>query len=98
MMVPAHALSRLLAVQPVLDAVERDQAAPRAAFDRLIIGQAVTGQVKSQTNGLSLVTIEGQTVAMRLPYPVKTGDPLKPLTPTLSTKYPSTSLRFVVGC
>ena len=76
-MVPAHALSRLLAVQPVLDAVERDQAAPRAAFDRLIIGQAVTGQVKSQTNGLSLVTIEGQTVAMRLPYPVKTGDPLK---------------------
>lgn len=77
MMVPAYALSRLLAVQPVLDAVERDQAAPRAAFDRLVIGQSVTGQVKSQINGLSLVTIEGQTVAMRLPYPVKTGDPLK---------------------
>lgn len=76
-MVPAQALSRLLAAQPVLDAVERDQAAPRAAFDRLVIGQAVTGQVKSQTNGLSLVTIEGQTVAMRLPYPVKTGDPIK---------------------
>lgn len=76
-MVPTQALSRLLAVRPLLDAVERDQAAPRAAFDRLIIGQTVTGQVKSQTNGLSLVTIEGQTVAMRLPYPVKTGDSLK---------------------
>ena len=77
MMVPAQALSRLLAIQPILDAVERDQAAPRAAFDRLVIGQSVTGQVKSQLNGLSLVTIEGQTVAMRLPYSVKTGDPLK---------------------
>lgn len=76
-MVPAQLLSRLLAIQPVLDAVERDQAAPRATFDRLIIGQAVTGQVKSQTNGVSLVAIEGETVAMRLPYPVKTGDPLK---------------------
>lgn len=76
-MVPAQVLSRLLAVQPVLDAVERDQAAPRAAFDRLVIGQAVTGQVKSQTNGVSLVAIEGETVAMRLPYPVKTGEPLK---------------------
>ena len=76
-MVPVQVLSRLLAVQPLLDAVERDQATPRAAFDRLIVGQTVTGQVKSQTNGISLVTIEGQTVAMRLPYPVKTGDPLK---------------------
>lgn len=75
-MLPAQALSRLLAVQPVLDAVERDHAAPRV-FDRLMIGQSVTGQVKSQSNGLSLVTIEGQTVAMRLPYTVKTGDPLK---------------------
>lgn len=76
-MVPAQALSRLLAIQPVLDAVERDQAAPRATFDRLIIGQAVTGQIKSQIKGITLVTIEGQTVAMRLPFPVKTGDPLK---------------------
>lgn len=76
-MVPAQALSRLLAAQPLQDAVERDQAAPRAAFDRLVIGQTVTGQVRSQTNGLTQVTIDGQTVAMRLPYPVKTGDLLK---------------------
>lgn len=77
MMLPAQSLSRLLAVQPVLDAVERDQATSRATFDRLVIGQSVTGQVKSQINGLSLVTIEGQTVAMRLPYPVNTGDRLQ---------------------
>lgn len=76
-MIPAQALSRLLAVQPVLDAVERDQAAPRAAFDRLVIGQPVTGQVTSQRNGVSWVTIDGQTVAMRLPHDVKPGDPLK---------------------
>lgn len=76
-MVPAPVLSRLLAIQPMLDAVERDQTAPRATFDRLIIGQAVTGQVKSQAKDISLVTIEGQTVAMRLPYPVRTGDHLK---------------------
>jgi hypothetical protein len=76
-MVPAPALSRLLAVQPLLDAVERDQAAPRATFDRLVIGQLVIGEVKSQAKEIALVIIEGQTVAMRLPYPVRTGDHLK---------------------
>jgi hypothetical protein len=76
-MVPAQALSRVLAVQPVLDAVERDQAAPRAAFDHLTIGQLVTGIVKSQSKGTTLVTIDGQTVAMRLPRTVQTGETLK---------------------
>ena len=76
-MVPAQALSRVLAVQPVLDAVERDQAAPRAAFDHLTIGQLVTGIVKSQSKGTTLVTIDGQTVAMRLPRAVQTGETLK---------------------
>ena len=74
---PAQVLSHILAVQPVLDAIERDQAAPRAAFDRLVIGQAVTGLVKNQAKGLALVIIDGQTVAMRLPRPVETGDTLK---------------------
>ena len=76
-MLPPGVLSQILAVQPVLDAVERDQAAPRAAFDHLLIGQAVTGTVKGQSKGVTLVSIEGQTVAMRLPHPVATGDTLK---------------------
>ncbi len=41
-MLPAQVLSRILAVQPVLDAIERDQAAPRAAFEHLTIGQTVS--------------------------------------------------------
>lgn len=76
-MLPSHVLTQILAVQPVLDAVERDKAAPRATFEHLLIGQAVTGRVKGQSKGLTLVSIEGQTVAMRLPHPVATGDTLK---------------------
>lgn len=76
-MLPTEVLNRILAVQPVLDAIGRDQAAPRTAFEHLLIGQAVTGQVKGQSKGLTLVSIEGQTVAMRLPHPVETGDTLK---------------------
>lgn len=76
-MYPALALSRILAVQPVLDAVERDQAAPRAAFEHLTIGQSLTGQVKSQAKGITLVEIEGQTVAMRLPHLAEVGDKLR---------------------
>src|SRR5512143_2916433 len=76
-MVPAQVLSRILAVQPVLDALERDQAAPRTAFEHLAIGQAVTGLVKSQVKDISLVLIDGHTVAMRLPRRVETGDTLK---------------------
>jgi hypothetical protein len=74
---PAQALSRILAVQPVLDAIERDQAAPRAAFEHLAIGQSLAGQVKSQTKGVALVEIEGQTVAMRLPHQAAPGDTLR---------------------
>ncbi|MHB1084180.1 MAG: flagellar hook-length control protein FliK [Thiobacillus sp.] len=76
-MYPAPALSQVLAVQPVLDAVKRDQAAPRAAFGHLKIGQILTGLVKSQANGISHVVIDGQTVAMRLPNPVAIGDTLR---------------------
>jgi len=76
-MLPTEVLNRILAVQPVLDAVGRDHAAPRLPFEHLLIGQAVTGQVKGQSKGLTLVSIDGQTVAMRLPHPVETGDTLK---------------------
>jgi hypothetical protein len=76
-MYPAQALSRILAVQPVLDAVERDQAAPRAAFEHLSIGQTLTGQVKSLAKGITLVDIAGQTVALRLPHPAAPGDTLR---------------------
>lgn len=70
-------LSGLLGIQPVLNATERDQAAPRAAFDQLTIGQTLTGLVKSQAKGISMVEVEGQTVAMRLPHPAAAGDTLK---------------------
>lgn len=73
---PARQLSGLVAVQPVRNVTERDQAAPRAAFDQLKIGQTLTGLVLSQAKGVSLVEIEGQTVAMRLPHPAAPGDAL----------------------
>jgi hypothetical protein len=76
-MYPAQALSRILAAQPLLDAVERDQAAPRAAFEHLTIGQSLSGQVKSQAKGITLVEIAGQTVALRLPHPAAPGDTLR---------------------
>ena len=76
-MYPAQALSRILAVQPVLDAIERDQATPRAAFEHLSLGQTLTGQIKSLTKGVALVEIDGQTVAMRLPHPATAGDTLR---------------------
>jgi hypothetical protein len=76
-MYPAPGTPQVLAVQPVLDAVGRDQAAPRLPFEQLKIGQILTGLVKSQSKGISLVEINGQTVAMRLPNPVATGDTLR---------------------
>jgi len=76
-MFPNQALSKILAVQPVLDSTERDQAAPRAAFEHLKIGQTLTGLVKSLTKGVSLVEVGGQNVAMRLPDTVVAGDTLK---------------------
>jgi len=74
---PGRSVSGLVGVQPVLNATERDQAAPRAAFDHLAIGQTLTGHVKSLSKGISLVDIEGQTVAMRLPHPTAPGDTLR---------------------
>jgi hypothetical protein len=74
---PDRPVSGLVGVQPVQNATERDQAAPRAAFEHLTIGQTLTGQVKSLTKGVSLVEIEGQTVAMRLPQPTAPGDTLR---------------------
>jgi len=73
----ARPLSGLMAVQAVLNATERDQAAPRAVFEQLKIGQTLTGLVKSQAKGISLVEVEGQTVAMRLPHPAAAGDTLR---------------------
>ena len=70
-------VSGLVPVQPVLNATERDQAAPRSAFDHLTLGQTITGQVKSIVKGLSMVEIEGQTVAMRLPQQTAAGDMLR---------------------
>lgn len=76
-MLPNQALSQILAVQPILDSTERDQAAPRAAFEHLKIGQTLTGLVKSLTNGVSLVEVGGKNVAMRLPDTVVAGDTLR---------------------
>lgn len=72
-------LPRVFAIQPVLDGLQRDQAGPRAsfAFQQLAQGQRLAGQVLSQDKGLSLVSVAGQTVAMRLPPGVVTGDTLK---------------------
>lgn len=74
-----QALSRVLAIQPVLGAPQRDQTSPRGsyAFEHLLIGQKLAGQVMSQEKGISLVAIAGQTVAMRLPPSVVPGDTLK---------------------
>jgi flagellar hook-length control protein FliK len=74
---PGRPVSGLVPVQPVLSATERDQAAPAAVFEHLSIGQTLTGLVKSLTKGISLVEIEGQTVAMRLPQQTAPGDTLK---------------------
>jgi hypothetical protein len=72
-------LPRVFAIQPVLDGLQRDQTGPRAsfAFQHLAQGQKLAGQVLSQDKGLSLVSVAGQTVAMRLPPGVVTGDTLK---------------------
>ena len=70
-------VSGLTGIQPVLNVTERDQAAPRAAFEHLKIGQPLTGLVKSLINGVSLVEVGGQSVAMRLPNTVVAGDTLR---------------------
>lgn len=74
---PNRQLSGLVGVQRVLNATERDQAGPRAAFEHLKAGQLLTGQVKSLSQGVSIVDIEGQNVAMRLPQQTAPGDTLR---------------------
>lgn len=73
----SQALSRVVAVQPLLDAVERDQAETRSAFAQLLVGQLVTGKVLGHTRDLTLVRIENHTVAMRLPRQAAQGETLK---------------------
>ncbi len=68
------ALSRVLAVQPLLDTPGRDQGGQRSAFENLRVGQGVLARVVGQTRDLALVSIEGQTVAMRLPRTVERGE------------------------
>jgi hypothetical protein len=69
-------LSGLVPTQPVLNATERDQAAPRA-FETLQVGQTLTGLVKALDKGIAMVEIAGQTVAMRLPHQAGIGDTLR---------------------
>lgn len=69
-------LSGLVGVQPVLNATQRDQAAPRA-FENFTVGQTLTGLVRSVNKGISMVEVAGQTVTMRLPHPAKAGDMLQ---------------------
>lgn len=73
---PGKPLTGLTAVEPVLNATRRDQAAPRAAFENFTVGQTLTGKVVAVDKGISMVEIAGQTVAMRLPHPAKVGDSL----------------------
>ncbi|MHB1216225.1 MAG: flagellar hook-length control protein FliK [Thiobacillus sp.] len=70
-------MSGPVAVQPVLNVIERDQAGARAVFEQLKIGQTLTGLVMSQAKGISLVEVDGQTVAMRLPQSAAPGDTLR---------------------
>ena len=74
---PNRPVAGLVGVQPVQNATERDQAAPRLTFVHLTVGQALTGQVKSLSKGIALVEIDGQTVAMRLPPQTAVGDTLR---------------------
>ncbi|MFP5401184.1 MAG: flagellar hook-length control protein FliK, partial [Gammaproteobacteria bacterium] len=73
---PGKPLTGLTAVEPVLNATRRDQAAPRAAFENFTVGQTLTGKVVALDKGISMVEIAGQTVAMRLPHPANVGDTL----------------------
>jgi len=91
-MIPVQVLARILDVPPKQDALgkplsgpvatqavqnvtDRDRPAPRA-FETMRIGQILTGLVKAQDKGISMVEIAGQTVAMRLPHPAGVGDTL----------------------
>lgn len=73
---PDRPLTGLTAVQAVTNATQRDQAAPRTAFENFTVGQTLTGKVVAVDKGISMVEIAGQTVAMRLPHPANVGDSL----------------------
>ncbi|MFP5506241.1 MAG: flagellar hook-length control protein FliK [Gammaproteobacteria bacterium] len=73
---PDKPLTGLTAVQPVLNATRRDQAAARTAFENFTVGQTLAGKVVAVDKGISMVEIAGQTVAMRLPHPASVGDTL----------------------
>lgn len=73
----SQSVSGLTGIQALQNAAERDQAGPRSAFEHLKIGQLLTGEVKNVAKGISLVNIEGQTVAMRLPQQTAVGDTLR---------------------
>jgi len=75
--VPDRPIAGLVGVQPAQNAIQRDQAGPRAALETFIVGQLVSGQVKSLNKGIALVEIDGQIVAMRLPKDVAVGDTLR---------------------
>lgn len=73
---PDAPLTGLTAVQPVANSTKRDEAAPRAAFEHLNVGQRLVGRVVALEKGLTLVEVAGQTVAMRLPRQAAVGDTL----------------------
>lgn len=73
---PDAPLTGLTAVQPLANSTKRDEAAPRAAFEHLNVGQRLTGKVVALEKGLTLVEVGGQTVAMRLPRQASVGDTL----------------------
>lgn len=73
----SRAVATLTGIQPVQNAIERDQTSPRSVFAHLQLGQAVVGQVKGLAKGFALVEVEGQTIAMRLPHAAAPGDTLR---------------------
>lgn len=73
---PDAPLTGPTAVQPVASSTQRDEAAPRAAFEHLNIGQRLIGKVVALEKGFTLVALDGQTVAMRLPRQAAVGENL----------------------
>lgn len=73
---PDAPLTGLTAIQPVAGSTQRDGAAPRAAFEHLNVGQRLIGKVVALEKGFTLVELDGQTVAMRLPRQAAVGDSL----------------------
>ncbi|MEW5968217.1 MAG: flagellar hook-length control protein FliK [Pseudomonadota bacterium] len=74
---PDKPLSGPVAVEQVANATRRDRAAPRPAFEHFVVGQTLTAKVVALEKGHTLVDIDGQTVAMRLPRQTAVGDTLR---------------------